>query len=62
MKGKYLITMVGKTLKQYKVEKDNISPINELETSYNNLGLAFLNSEKSGKLISYDNYKIFEYY
>ena len=62
MKGKYLITMVGKTLKQYKVEKDNISPINELETSYDNLGLAFLNSEKSGKFISYDNYKIFEYY
>ena len=62
MKGKYLITMVGKTLKQYKVEKDNISPINELETSYDNLGLAFLNSEKSGKFISYDNYKILEYY
>ena len=62
MKGKYLITMVGKTLKQYKVEKDNISLINELETSYDNLGLAFLNSEKSGKFISYDNYKIFEYY
>ena len=62
MKGKYLITMVGKTLKQYKVEKDNISPINELETSYDNLGLAFLNGEKSGKFISYDNYKILEYY
>ena len=62
MKGKYLITMVGKTLKQYKVEKDNISPINELETSYDNLGLAFLNSEISGKFISYDNYKILEYY
>ena len=62
MKGKYLITMVGKTLKQYKVEKDNICPINELETSYDNLGLAFLNGEKSGKFISYDNYKILEYY
>ena len=54
--------MVGKTLKQYNVEKDNICPINELETSYDNLGLAFLNGEKSGKFISYDNYKILEYY
>ena len=62
MKGKYLITCVKNNFRQYKVEKDNIRLISEVQTSSTDIALVFFNNEKNGKFISHDNYNVYEFY
>ena len=59
---KNLITSVKNYFRQYKVEKDNIRLISEVQTSNTDIALVFLNNEKKGKFISHDNYKVYEFY
>jgi hypothetical protein len=67
MKGKYLITITSakekiEKIRQFKVEEDNISLMHELEIPNKFFGMFFLNNGKNGKLITYDNYDIYEFY
>ena len=40
---------------QYKVEKDHVNLVSEVETTNSYNGLSYLNNEKGKKFISYDN-------
>ena len=55
IKGKYLFIVKENCILQYKVEKDHVNLVSEVETTNSYNGLSYLNNEKGKKFISYDN-------